>query len=297
MTWEYKLVCDHDGSVNWTGATREVSYNTLAFNISDWSLPGKVYRRVRMPWDTTKVLGSREYRQKNLRLQMSIKVADENAVRQLEAWTLLFPQLWEPTRGFDEVYYYNTSTYTSKTGVIERPQASNTTLFSTGAANHAWYFGSYTGKFTSIDAYLATAGVAGTYVWEYSTGDDTWSSLTVANGNWTASDEMTWTAPSDWVAATDTNLANDTPLFLVRCRNTVSPTTAPVAYFLKRHRPISLFLMRSDDGGSTWEMWNREYASDAYYPNGWCIERCERVLLKGRPNEYRVVLHLMEANY
>jgi len=293
----YKLVCDYDGTVVWSGAYREVEPFMKSFEMGDYTLDGTVYKRVRMPWDTSKVVGSREYRRRNLRLFLHLKVDDEATSRLLEGWALKFPELWEPIRGFDTVVYYNTSTYTEIGGAVERPQATNTTLFSTGVANHAIYFGSFTGKFTSIDAYLATDGVAGTYVWEYSDGDDSWAALTVANDDWTASDEMTWTAPGDWVAATDTNLGNDTPLFLVRCRNTVSPTTAPVAYFIKRHRPISMFLMESTDGGGTWEFWNREYISDAYYPNGWVIESCKRLLLTGEPNEYEVKLNLMEANY
>jgi hypothetical protein len=296
MAISYKLVCDIDGTVDWSGTNREITPNVMDLNIGDYTLDGTIYKRVRMPWDSAKAVGSREYRRRNLRLFMHLKVADEDEVRLLESWAMLFPELWEPNRGFDYIAYYDTATYTEKTGEIERPQASNTTLFSTGVANHAWYFGSFTGKFTSIDAYLATSGVAGTYVWEYSDGDDSWTALSVSNGNWTASDEITWTAPGDWVAATDTNLGNDTPLFLVRCRNTVSPATAPVAYFLKRHRPISLFVMESDDGGVSWEFWNRTYDSDAYYPNGWVIESCTRLLIAGQPNEYEVRINLMEAN-
>lgn len=292
----YKLVCDYDGSVDWTGANRELSMNVLKFEVGDFTLDGAVYKRVRMPWDTSKVVGSREYRRRNLRISLHLKLADETAVRLIEAWSLLFPESWEPIRGFDYVAYYNTSIYTEKVGVIERPQASDTTLFSTGVANHAWYFGSYTGKFESIDVNLSTDGIAGTYVWEYSTGDDTWDTLTVANGDWTGSDKFTWTAPGDWVSAIDTNLGNDTPLFLVRCRNTVSPTTAPVAVFIKRHRPISMFLMFSDDAGATWKYWNRTYATDAYYPNGWCVVSCKRYMLTGEPNEYEVGLELLEAN-
>jgi hypothetical protein len=297
MATEYKLVCDYDGTVDFTGSYREVSPHVKSFEIGDYTLDGTVYRRVRMPWNSSKVVGSREFRRRNLRLFLLLKVSDESTARLLESWTLLFPQLWEPTRGFDYIAYYNTSTYTEKTGEVERPQASNTTLFNTGVANHAWYFGSYTGKFEEMDVYLATNGVAGTYVWEYSDGDDSWTTLTpVTNGNWTSSAKISWTAPNDWVAVNDTNLENDTPLYLIRCRNTVSPTTAPIAYFIKRHRPISLYLMESTDGGSTWEFWNRTYASDAYYPNGWCIESCDRLLIAGQPNEFQLRLNLMEAN-
>lgn len=291
----YKFVVDYDGTCVWSGANRSLEFKVMDFKIGDYTMEGNVYRRVRMPWNINKLAGSREYRKSNLALSVDLYLSSEADMRLLEAWTLLYPSLWQPTKGFDYISYYNGATNTIKNGVVERPQNSATTMFT--ADGQHWYFGSLTGTFTSMDAYMSQNGVGGTYVWEYSTGDDTWSTLTVTNGTWTGTNVISWTAPGDWIAATSTVIDNSDPLYLVRCRCTVTPSTQPRARFVKRHRPISGFLMYSEDDGLSWEFWNRQYASDAYYPNGWCIRSFTRKLTKGSPNLYTGTLNLLEANY
>jgi hypothetical protein len=159
------------------------------------------------------------------------------------------------------------------------------------------YIGSQTQKFSELDVWLDTVGSAGTYVWEYSTGVSTWATLSpVTNGTWISTAKISWTPPTNWVKGT-VALVNSEPLFYIRCRASVLPTTYPKANFIKRHRPISLFIMQKNVGDFLWNFWNRTITASAYYPNGFCIETLDRVLTPGEPKKYEVHIVLREANY
>ena len=236
MTRYYKLVCDYDGSCDWVGADRELELYIERLQIGDYDVTGKVYERSEMPWNSEKVVGSREFRSKNLRFSFGLKFSTEDDARLLESWGLLFPELWSSSRGFDYAKYYDDSAATYL-DISERPQiAASADIYFDDDVDYL-YLGSQTQKFSSLDVWINRAQVAGTYVWEYSTGDDTWSTLTVTDGGWLASDKAYWTAPGAWVKATMTGLSSDA-LYYIRCHASVVPSTTPKIIFIKRHHPF-----------------------------------------------------------
>ena len=294
-TYEYKLVCDYDGTVDWDGAGREVTLYPKSISVSEFDASGTTYRRAIMPWNTSKTVGTREYRQKNQRLTINTRVADEDAARLLESWGLMFPELWEPSRGFDALKYYDDSDveYDDMEGAYERPNNTPKTLFDD--IDDYLYIGSKTAQFTAIDVYMDVLGVGGTLVWQYWDGDS-WETLTVTNGGFTANAKMSWTAPGDWAKYIISAIHPD-PMYYVRCSASGSPSPDPQVMFIKRHRPISCYLMQSADGGATWDFWYRPYYSTRYYPNSFSMKNVDRVLSTGSPTLYLLNITLVEANY
>lgn len=291
----YRLVCDYDGTADWSGANRQIDLSALSFEMSPFDRRGSVYERTDMPWDSTKVVGSREYRTRNQSLNLTLQLSGESDARLLEAWGIKFPESWTPSRKFDYIRYYDDSV-TAYEGVNERPETTGGGFEWFDDTADRLYVGSQTQKFEGIDTWLEQNGIGGTYVWEYSDGDDSWAALTpVTNDDFTGNAAISWTAPGDWIKATMTDLSDD-DLFYVRCRVSGAPSTKPIVNFIKRHRPITLYLMQSTDGGSTYDFWHRAITGDKYYPNGWCIAAVERILTPGAPTFYSARLTLVEAN-
>lgn len=288
-------MCDYDGTCDWDGTGRELEINPLSFDISEFDVSGKSYRRASMPWNTSLAVGTREFRRNNQRLTLECEIVDEDASRLIESWALLFPELWVPSRGFDYLKYYDDSDaeYDDMEGTYERPHENPKTLFDD--TSDYLYIGSSTQVFTEIDVLIDTVAIAGTIVWEYWDGDS-WEVVVVTNGDFDATAKMSWTDPGDWEKDIIAGLSSD-PLYYVRANATVSPDTNPQVTFIKRHRPISCYLEISTDSKSTWGFWYRAYKTTRYYPNSFCIEGLSRVLTPGKPNYFRIRLKLVEANY
>lgn len=108
-------------------------------------------------------------------------------------------------------------------------------LLPTAAAADRIYIGMPV-KFPKTKYKFTTAGVGGTYVWEYWNGT-TWATLTVTDGTsgFTVNGTVTWTMPSNWAtiggSASAFNINNVTQ-FWVRVRATVAPSTIPTIDFL-----------------------------------------------------------------
>jgi len=295
MTTHYKLVCDYDGTVDIDGSYREQALDVVSMAETPWDKSGSFFVRSDMPWDSDKVVGSREFRRKNQRLSIDAWVPDEDAQRLLESWLFKFAENWQPSRPWDHIRYKDNSGGPSWDPIGEGPEPSGYARFDD--TNDRLYIGSRTQPFTSLDIYMTTLGVGGTFVWEYSDGDDSWNTLTVTGGDWDANGQATWSDPGDWVRATMTEITSTSEsMYWVRCRCTGTPSTDPVIMWVKRHRPISAFLMVSSDE-VTWTFYRRAVTGDYYYPNGFGIERVERIITPGEPNIYRVALELVEANY
>jgi hypothetical protein len=120
------------------------------------------------------------------------------------------------------------STWTDHTLELQEAAGTAITLFPTGSITTQMHMGA-AAKFTELYLLIATVGIGGTYVWEYSTGAGTWATLTVADGTsgFTVAGYTTWTDPgSGWVTAT----YNGQVGYWVRVRPTVAPTQAPTAF-------------------------------------------------------------------
>jgi len=291
----YRLACDYDGTVDWEGAGREVDIDILGFGVNDYDVSGTIYRRAVMGWDSTMSVGSRLYRRKNMRLNLQCRVDDEDMARLIESWALLFPELWVPSRGFDCLKYYDDSDaeYDDMEGEHERPNNTPKTLFDD--TDDYLYIGSKTEQFTEVDVVMDVLGVAGTIVWEYWDGDS-WEVVSVTNGEFTGNARAYWTAPGDWVKYIIGAIHAD-PMYYIRAHASVSPDTNPDVIYVKRHRPISCYLMSSDDEGATWDFWYRQYYPERYYPNSFVIRKVDRILTTGAPTMYKFNIELVEANY
>jgi hypothetical protein len=118
------------------------------------------------------------------------------------------------------------STWTDVTLELQEAAGTAIQLFPTGATTTQMHMGA-AAKFTELYYLASVLGVGGTYVWEYSTGVGTWSTLTtVGTADFTVSGYVTWTDPgAGWVTAT----YNGQTGFWIRVRPTVAPSTAPTA--------------------------------------------------------------------
>lgn len=293
----YRLVCDYDGTCSWSGTGRYVNIMPTSLSIGDYDNTGKVFERADMPWDTTKVVGSREYRKKNLTTSGGIILENETDARILESWCMKFASDFVPLRPFDYIKYYDASGPSYNT-VSEMPQEIGYGNVYFDSTSDYLYIGSRTQQFTEIDVWLDRNGVGGTYQWQYSSGDGAWTNFGTAptNGTFTGSAKISWTAPGGWVKSLMTSLDSTNKMYYVRCYVTATPTTTPRVIFIKRHRPISMYIMTTSDGYS-YSFWRKNYVGEYYYPNGWAFKSVSRILTAGQPNLYSQKIELVEVNY
>jgi hypothetical protein len=161
------------------------------------------------------------------------------------------------------------------------------------------YIGSRTQQFTEIDVWLDRGGDGGTYQWQYSSGDGAWTNFASppTNGTFTGSAKISWTAPGGWVKSLMTALDPVNRMYYVRCSVSGIPVTTPRIIFIKRHRPISMFIMKKIPGAFDYDFWNKPYVGVQYYPNGWAFKGITRLLPPGQPNFYSQNIELVEVNY
>lgn len=120
--------------------------------------------------------------------------------------------------------------------IQDAPRSNDYTQFFNGTQNEL-YIGN-AAKFLELAVYMGSpTGVAGTYVWEYSTGAGTWAALTYTEGTagvatfshtagtlaW-----ISWVDPvgTAWASVTINGVAG----FYIRARTTVAPSTPPQVY-------------------------------------------------------------------
>ena len=140
----------------------------------------------------------------------------------------------------DKIWYYDGSSYHDYTGVLGEWGGSAYSLLS--SSSQYIYLGDNS-KFTEIYVYLTTAGAGYSIVVEYSTGTDsstgdtTWSTLTVTDGtnNLSQSGWIYWSAPSDWTAAplqVGGTSVDSTSRYWIRIYTSADPTTVAETNFI-----------------------------------------------------------------
>jgi hypothetical protein len=131
--------------------------------------------------------------------------------------------------------------------------------------------------FNDIDFYHSVFGIGNTFTVKYYNGAWTTVSSLVDNTTaFTVNGNLTFTLPTDWTKTTQSgNLASK---YWIEIQFTAKPTK-PVWRYTRPTIPVMMLLMRSVDGGVTWDY----YHDESYYPNLWVLEAVVlRFLVGGR---------------
>jgi len=233
-------------------------------------------------WALTEEL-QREYRwreQRNQHLRMGYSSLSNMAIRRrdnidstllvhLDADELRRLQefgLWsadfEPITSYFTVYHRSGAAYTDRS--TEAMNLNDT--FTMSIVGDYIYIGADE-PFNDIDFYHSTLGVGITRAVSYYNG--AWvgvAGLTDNTASFTASSNLTFNMPTDWVKTT--NGGNLPSKYWVEIRITVAGTL-PVWRYVRPTIPVMVLLQRSLDAGTTWN-W---YHDESYYPNLWVIEK------------------------
>jgi hypothetical protein len=158
-----------------------------------------------------------------------IKPADQTVADALIALADGTPRIFDAEDGslrfLEECLRYDGGTWYDDTA--ESQSAGETPFSLLTSVNDYRYFG-HREKFNQLLFDLAAAGLYGARLWEYSTGESTWATLSIDNdetNGFTQDGSVSFTPPDDWVTATVDEIAYK---FCVRCSAASVTTPATV---------------------------------------------------------------------